>query len=107
MKESGHRFIGPSGHLVIWRLSGFVIVPWGDLVMARETRKSKLEDATREPEAEFRFSNFEFRSSTARWPDDSMAQLCSELVEGIEEFQAGETCEVPIAGGEGRPVLDG
>jgi hypothetical protein len=78
----------------------------GDLAIATESRKLKLEDATYERAAEFRFSNFEFRSSKARWPDDSMAQLSSELVEWIEEFQAGEAGEVPIAGGEDRPVLD-
>jgi len=49
-------------------------------------------------------SRFEFRFSMA---DGSRAQLSSELVEWIKEPQAGEACEVPIAGGENRPVLDG
>lgn len=31
----------------------------------------------------------------------------SELVEWVKELQAWETCEIPIAGGEDRPVLDG
>jgi hypothetical protein len=33
--------------------------------------------------------------------------LDTTLVEWVKEFQAGEACEVPIAGGEDRPVLDG
>jgi hypothetical protein len=60
-----------SGHLAIGSFSDCGIFPVDEWVIAWmqgkiETRNSKLEKATGEVAAEFRVSNFEFRSSVKR-----------------------------------------
>jgi hypothetical protein len=62
--------IGSSVHRVIGLFGDLAIVPLGGLVMARETRKSKLENATCVLATESRVSNFELRFSMARWADE-------------------------------------